>query len=159
MYWVALALCGDVCLSEDCVHEVFVQVWESYDDLPVLKNQRAFLITMTKNRMLDTLRHIQVHRRHEQSIAYEIEQNNLEEEDNTEELISRAKSLLDRLPDKCREIFLLAVLDGLSYKEIAEAKGISINTVKTQIKIARKKLKEDFPFIVFTLINFRNFFS
>lgn len=159
MYWIALALCGDECLSEDCVHEVFVQVWESYDDLHEVRNQRAFLTTMTRNRVLDNLRHIQIQRRHEQSIAYELEQSNLDDEDNTEELISRAKSLLDKLPEKCREIFLLAVLDGLSYKEIADAKGISVNTVKTQMKIARRKLKDDLPFILFALINFRNLLS
>lgn len=44
--------------------------------------------------------------------------------------------LLDRLPDKRKEIFKSSVLNGLSYSEIAEANGISVNTVKTQIKRA-----------------------
>ena len=34
-------------------------------------------------------------------------------------------------------------MEGLKYSEIAERKGISINTVKTQLRIARKKLRSD----------------
>ena len=43
--------------------------------------------------------------------------------------------------EKCREIFILGCVDGLSYKEVSEKMGVSVNTVKTQIKLAYRKLK------------------
>ena len=46
-----------------------------------------------------------------------------------------------RAPVKCREIFILGCVDGLSYKEVSEKMGVSVNTVKTQIKLAYRKLK------------------
>ena len=48
-----------------------------------------------------------------------------------------------KLPQKCREIFLMARFDDLSYSEIAEIQNISINTVKTQLKRAMKFLSEN----------------
>ena len=50
---------------------------------------------------------------------------------------------IDRLPEKCRQIFMMSCVDGLKYREIASRMDISENTVKTQIKLAYKKLRED----------------
>ena len=46
------------------------------------------------------------------------------------------------LPPKCREIFELAKLDGLKYKEIAVKLKVSIKTVENQMGIALAKLRE-----------------
>ena len=67
-----------------------------------------------------------------------------DEEDNFEELYARLQELMAALPDKCREIFTLGCVEGMSYREIAEQLGISVNTVKTQVKIAYKKIKDEF---------------
>lgn len=64
-------------------------------------------------------------------------------EEEREAMISQAWRLVQSLPEAAREIFLLATMEGLKYSEIAERKGISINTVKTQLRIARKKLRSD----------------
>lgn len=159
LYWVALAMCRDESLSEDVVHEVFVQVWERFEKLSDVRDPHAFLVTMTKNKTLDYLRHSQVEYRNEKAVAYEIEFNNSLEYNDLEDLKLRAKRLLDQLPPKCREIFLLAVLDGLSYKEIADQRRVSINTVKTQMKIARKKLKGELPILVAAILVARNIIS
>ena len=44
--------------------------------------------------------------------------------------------LMESLPPKRKKIFEASVINGHSYTEIAEANGISVNTVKTQIKRA-----------------------
>ncbi len=50
--------------------------------------------------------------------------------------------LLDYLPVGYRTVFNLYVIEGFSHKEIAEKLGISINTSKSQLIKARKKLKQ-----------------
>lgn len=84
-------------------------------------------------------------RAHEERVRYEIEAADLEDltEEEREAMISQAWHLVQSLPEAAREIFLLATMEGLKYSEIAERKGISINTVKTQLRIARKKLRSD----------------
>ncbi len=50
--------------------------------------------------------------------------------------------LLDQLPDGYRTVFNLYVLEGYKHREIAEMLGISINTSKSQLILARKKLQK-----------------
>lgn len=50
-------------------------------------------------------------------------------------------NLLDQLPDGYRTVFNLYVIEGYKHKEIAEQLGISINTSKSQLILARRKLQ------------------
>ncbi len=49
--------------------------------------------------------------------------------------------LLDELPDGYRTVFNMYVLEGYKHKEIAEKLGISINTSKSQLILARRRLQ------------------
>ncbi|MFK8057172.1 MAG: RNA polymerase sigma factor [Saprospiraceae bacterium] len=50
--------------------------------------------------------------------------------------------LLDTLPDGCRTVFNLYELEGFKHREIAEKLGVSINTSKSQLILAKQKLRE-----------------
>lgn len=50
--------------------------------------------------------------------------------------------LLDLLPTGYRTVFNLYVIEGFKHREIAEQLGISINTSKSQLILARKRLQE-----------------
>ena len=52
----------------------------------------------------------------------------------------KAKAILESLPDKMQLVFRLKVLEGYTYAQIAEETGVSINTVKTQLKRARSRI-------------------
>ena len=57
------------------------------------------------------------------------------------ELRAIIRRALDTLPERCREIFIKSRIEGLKYKEISEALGISVNTVENQMAIALRKLR------------------
>ena len=69
-----------------------------------------------------------------------------------EEILNNA---INRLPERCREIFIMSRLQNLRYKEIAIRLNVSPNTVEDQIAIALRKLKEElkdyFPLFVFII--------
>ncbi|MGH1435306.1 MAG: RNA polymerase sigma factor [Lewinella sp.] len=50
--------------------------------------------------------------------------------------------LLDQLPTGYRTVFNLYVIEGFKHREIAEELGISINTSKSQLILAKKRLQE-----------------
>lgn len=58
----------------------------------------------------------------------------------------KIQQAIEKLPEKCRQVFQLSRFDELKYKEIAEKMGISIKTVEVHmskaLKILRKELKE-----------------
>jgi RNA polymerase sigma-70 factor, ECF subfamily len=60
-----------------------------------------------------------------------------------EELGQRIQSVLDGLPTKLREVFILAVIQGMSYQEIAGIVGRTLLSVKTDIYRARLVIKEE----------------
>jgi len=49
--------------------------------------------------------------------------------------------LLDQLPNGYRTVFNLYVLEGFKHHEIADTLGISINTSKSQLILAKEKLR------------------
>ncbi len=55
-----------------------------------------------------------------------------EDEEELNIMRERLKMFVDSLPEKCREIFILACIEGLKYKQVAEKLDVSVNTVKTQ---------------------------
>ena len=50
--------------------------------------------------------------------------------------------LLDYLPEGCRLVFNLYVIEGYKHKEIAESLGITEGTSKSQLNLAKTKLKD-----------------
>ena len=59
------------------------------------------------------------------------------EDKEKEELIG---SMLDILPPEQKACIVLREIGGLNYREIAAARGININTVRSRLKRAREKL-------------------
>lgn len=51
-------------------------------------------------------------------------------------------NLLDRMPVGYRTVFNLYVVEGYKHREIAEMLGISINTSKSQLILAKKRMRE-----------------
>ena len=60
----------------------------------------------------------------------------------SEELFARYVKALDRLPERCREVFIRIREENQSYAEVAEALDISVKTVDAQLQKATKKLKD-----------------
>ena len=59
-------------------------------------------------------------------------------EEDIEKVIANA---IDKLPERCREIFLKSRIEGMKYREIADELDISMNTVENQMSIALRKLR------------------
>ena len=66
------------------------------------------------------------------------------DEDDFEALYARLQKVMEAMPPRCREVFVMGCVDGLSYREIAERMGTSVNTVKTQMQVARQRVKDEF---------------
>lgn len=54
--------------------------------------------------------------------------------------LRRAKEGIDKLPPKCREVILLQKVEGLTDRQAAESLGVSVETVRRQIKLGMKAL-------------------
>lgn len=71
----------------------------------------------------------------------------------------KIKMAIESLPDQCKKVFELCVFDGLKYDMAAEALGLSVNTVKSHMKEAYKKLRFTlrdtyFLILIFVILRF-----
>jgi RNA polymerase sigma-70 factor (ECF subfamily) len=62
-------------------------------------------------------------------------------------------NLLDRMPTGYRTVFNLYVVEGYKHREIAELLGISINTSKSQLILAKKRMREQLEKLGYTSPN------
>ena len=129
--------------SKDIVQDVFVKIWEDKIEFQDESNIKSYLYTSVKNKSLDYLKSKRVKttdRLSQDDIEYlETEPFFLREVVvlETSKIIEEA---INTLPNRCAQIIRLSIKD-FTNADIAEALGISINTVKAQKKIAYKRLK------------------
>lgn len=150
-------------LAEEIVDEVFLNLWSKSETLNTINSVRAYLIKSVQNRCINWLEETKRERLiidHKFDIyKYDLVKwsedyplGNLL----TAELQKKVDESVAVLPDQCRNIFLLSRNEGLNYEGIASRLSISVNTVKTQMKIALSKLRESLqeylPLLIFLLL-------
>lgn len=74
----------------------------------------------------------------------------LEEQESARNLV--LWQIIGQMPEKRRHVFLLSNKDGLKYTEIAAQLDISVNTVKTHIKLSYEFLRRECQSLVRILI-------
>lgn len=145
LYFHALSFIRDEDVAKDIVHDVFITVWERRSDIDFSQPLLPYLLSLTRNRCLNHLEHLKVKVRHEEQ-AQSTEPFYLITEDlGHEELIRAIMERIASLPDRCRDVMQLYLVDGKKYKEIADTLNISVNTIKTHISNGLKILRDEFP--------------
>jgi len=125
--------------AEDVVQGVFVRVWAERSQWQP-RSLQAYLFRITRNRALDQLRaRLRVGRSQPElaSVPPRTPAEILE----GDELASVVDRAIQGLPERRREVFTLAYLQGLSYKEIAHVLGITPKTVGNQMTSALAELR------------------
>lgn len=57
-------------------------------------------------------------------------------------LRQRLAAAIDRLPEEQREVFVMRQVSGMSFREIGETLGVAENTIKSRMRYALEKLRE-----------------
>jgi RNA polymerase sigma-70 factor (ECF subfamily) len=136
---------GDTDSAKEIVHTVFIRIWENRFDFDWEKPAKSYLFSSVYNRSLNFIRDNKKFISHEKA-----SQGNLIMDDGTfsdhmesAELENRIKSALQKLPEKCREVFELSRFENKKYAEIAVSLNISVKTVETHMSKALHVLKEE----------------
>ena len=135
-------------LVKEIVNDVFLKIWDKRREIDIQYGVKPYLFRCVHNACLDHMR-LKKNIRHYQMIGISDEIRELTDPD--EEYIFKQIALkrlekdvtasVEKLPDRCKEIFILSRYELLSYTEISERLNISVNTVKTQISRALDSLR------------------
>jgi len=130
-------------VSEDIAQEVFLDLWRKRERLQVRVSLGAYLVQAARNKALNHLRDHRMDRQSEEitdrqwlveaRALSQLQANDLQE---------RIDALLDRLPERCRLVFVLSRFEELTNKEIAREMGITEKTVENQMNKALRLLRK-----------------
>lgn len=125
---------------DDIVQETFINLYKSIDRVDVTKPFRSYLFTIARNETVNFFRSRKLH--------VSIDTMEVESDESIEGQYvkyERHAHILDairKLPQKYTDILHAYYIDDLSYKEIATKLVLPINTVRTHLKRAKKKIQE-----------------
>ena len=124
--------------AEDMLSQAFYKILTKIDSYTGVGNFEGWMKRIVVNECLMELR-----KRNNLTMTIPVEdaasEIRIEFVDNLE--YEEILALLDELPTGYRTVFNLYVMEGYKHKEIAAQLGISINTSKSQLILARRKLQ------------------
>jgi len=128
--------------ADDIAQEVYIKLWEQRNNLESIRNDEAFVVTLTKNLSIDWLR-----KNHRKTTSVtdnkDIRCENREEErmDARDEL-SNLMKCMSALPKTQQEVIRLRHFADLSIREIAEATRQTETNIRQLLSRARRTMKE-----------------
>jgi len=145
LYRFALSYLKSDLEAEDLVQEVFLKIWENRTNIKTGTSFQSYLFTIAFNSirknfndkakldkfrtdLLDFLSH---------------ENPSLENRPDFESLLTKLDSLIDQMPERIKEIYLMRKKEGKAVRDIAEKLSISTKTVENQITEAMNYLKKE----------------
>lgn len=143
-------------VAEDIVQEMFSNIWTKVDKIDIRTNIKSYLYGATRNACLNYLKHQKIERKYE---AQEMQKPTYNDVDFLEldELEKEIEVALNKMPERCREIFVMSRYEEKRYKEIAEELDLSIKTVENQmgkaLKVMRSSLARYLPVAILLLLS------
>lgn len=132
---------------QDILQETWLRVYQRTQGAPLDRDESAALLYVTaRNLAISRYRHQRVVNRNAAALRIdeldrrEIE--TVESEAEQEQEFQQLLRCLNELPPKCREVFMLRMIEGLSQPQIAERLGISLGTVEKHVARGLRQCRE-----------------
>jgi len=146
VYSVAVSIVGVPADAEEVVEETFLQAWNQATRFDVARGRvGSWVLNIARSRALDRLKSV---KRRREDLVDSFDSSPLADSiDPVQQLVSAergeaVKVALGKLPAAQRETVEMAYFGGLSQTEIAESTGQALGTVKTRMRLAMQKLRE-----------------
>ena len=143
IYGYSISLLKSKEAAEENVQDVFMKVWLNRDNLNSDQSFKAYIFTIARNQAFNTLNKAANDQLLKEEIFYESQKSHdygdysIREED----CKKLRKQAMKQLPPKRKQIFKMSRKKGMSYEEISQELGISINTVRNQMSKALESMR------------------
>ncbi|MEL6194681.1 MAG: sigma-70 family RNA polymerase sigma factor [Bacteroidota bacterium] len=137
----------DTQLIEDCLQDLFIELWNKRTGLGSTKNIRPYLMVSLRRKLIKKIKKYQLHQADLEPDTYDfqvdldIEQLMIQDEHSAEQL-NRIKSAFAALSDRQKEAIFLKYYQDMDYEEIGEAMNINYQSVRNLVFRAVKSLRE-----------------
>lgn len=140
---IAAGLSNQTSIAEDIVHDVYVSLAQSPEQLKLNGNLKSYLATCVANRARNNNR-AGLRR---QTTNLEEAESLMKESDKPDrwiiynEELEKLDNALSQLPYDQREVLILHLQGGMKFRAIAKSQNVSINTVQSRYRYGLDKLR------------------
>ncbi len=131
--------------AEDIAQETMITVWRKAHLFAAEKGSiSTWIYTIARNLRIDRLR---------RQVIWQVYEEVFDNQPSSEELAeariareqeeAKVAAALKTLPEEQRQIIQLAFVDGLSHSKIAKKLQLPLGTVKSRVRLAYQKLREE----------------
>lgn len=133
----------DIDSSREIVQDLFVNIYEKRESIEVKDSLKAYLFRSTRNKCLNALRQKKTKREYHELITRNMESvADLNDQIMQVELENEIFRVVESLPPKCKDIFIMSRVSGRTNSQIADELEISIRTVETQISKTLREIRK-----------------
>ena len=122
--------------AKDVVQDFFIYLWKKEKDIQINVSFKSYAARAVKNLSIQHIEKVKKIELNKSNLFIQKYEDPDFFEKSEDSKIVNIRELVNQIPESRRNIFISHVVDGLSYDQIAEMHGISVNTVKTQMKRA-----------------------
>lgn len=130
--------------AEEIIADLFIKLWDGRSGIHTILNVKAYLFTAARNLSLN---HLQKKKAPVTSIEEMPEQHLFQDLDTPFKILSGRESsaeilrLIDKLPERQREILLMSRIDQMDKQKIAAVLNISTRTVESTLYQSIRELR------------------
>lgn len=128
-------------LCEDIVQELFIKLWNNRHAIEITVSLKAYLYASTRYEVYRQIRLGAVKDDIYEGILERMHAPDVHGSIEYAELVAQISSIINKLPEKCREVYNLSRQENLSHKQIAERLNISTKTVENHLTKALRLLR------------------
>ena len=128
-------------LAEDILQDSFLKLWNNCDNVN-FKTVKSYLFTVANNTFLNVMKHQKVVRSHEKTVRRQSTNESPEFLMIEQEFFLKLQVVIESLPEKQKEVFLMSRIEKKKYVEIASLLDISVKTVEKRMYFALRTMKE-----------------
>jgi RNA polymerase sigma factor (sigma-70 family) len=142
IYWHARRMTGNHLDADEIVQEVLLVMYKKLKSFKFKSSLYTWIYRITTTRSINFIKRRAVKE------LFSLEDNNKDFQESSDilydlenkEEINKLEKILQKVPAKQREVFILRTIDGMSYEEISEVTGKSIGGLKSNYFHALKKV-------------------
>lgn len=127
-------------LTEELVMNVLCKIWAAREKIINISTFNAYIYSAMRNEIVSALRARKTIVVPLDAVASEPR---VHSEYEYQAVTGQYKSIVEKLPPRRKQIFLMSIEQGLTYTQISEKLQISINTVQKQASVAYQAIREE----------------
>lgn len=130
--------------AENIIQDVFLNLWLNREKIEKNSLVKYYIFTIAYNSAISVIRK---KIKEVQFLEYlktlqDLQQEPVDLQIEYNELEDNLNKIINTMPERQREVYLLHKVEGLKYSEIAEKLNISVNTIENHMSRALKSIRE-----------------